>query len=119
MRKASKTLIGAGLTLALVAGLSIALLHRYVRTVSLADLKIPQTRTVAIGFHPAHMHWRVSGTVEGSGTLMIHSFSNRVSGAFSVKGGGDYYDETASVSFVPDGQSKAKMRAWMLFTDFP
>jgi hypothetical protein len=107
-----------GLALAIVVGLSMALLlHRYVRMVSLADLSIPQT--VAIGFQPVHMHWRVSGNVDGSGTLMIHSFSNRVSGAFSVKGGGDYYDSTASLKFVPDVKSKGKIRAWMLFTTIP
>ena len=93
---------------------------RYIRTAVLTDLSIPQTQTVSVTYPPAHMYWKVSGDVQGTGTVMIsHVLSNKVSGRFSTNGGGDYYDTNASVSFIPDGPARGKIKASLRFAQLP
>jgi hypothetical protein len=66
------------------------------------------------------MHWKVSGEVQGTGTVMISCvLSHKVSGSFSISGGGDYYDTNASVSFIPDGRARGKIKATLRFAELP
>jgi hypothetical protein len=84
------------------------------------DLGNSRTQTVAVAFRPDRMHWKVSGNVQGTGTVMISSvLSSRVSGNFSTNGGGDYYDTNVSLIFVPDGQASGWVKASFRFPVFP
>jgi hypothetical protein len=109
----------------LLAGVAVAVSvllfrFRYMRTAVIDDWSVSRTQTVSVSFLPHTMHWKVSGHVQGTGTVMISSgFSNVVTGSFSIKGGGDYYETNATVVFVPNGQASGKILASFRFGDFP
>src|ERR1051325_10074681 len=88
-----RMLLGVCLSVVAAIGLAVMLFRaRYSRTVTLRDLTNGETQTVSVAFNPHHMDWKVSGDVEGSGFVVLsYVYSNRVSGKFSVGGGGDYY----------------------------
>jgi hypothetical protein len=102
-----------------VIGLSVLLFRaRYHRTITVTNLTDGETQTVAVALLPHRMDWRASGEVEGSGFLVLSSvYSNRVSGRFSVSGGGDYYETNASAAFIPDGQASGKIRTSFRFNN--
>lgn len=81
------------------------------RSIAFTDLSKAQTQTVSVAFLPNSMRWAVSGDVQGTGTLVVsYKYSNQLSGTFSVKGGGDYYDTNVTMIFIPEGQAKGKIK---------
>ena len=95
---------------------------RYVRKAVIDDLRTTRTQTVSVAFRPHAMAWKVSGQIQGTGSVMIsHVYSNKVSGSFSAAGGGDYYETNVSLVFVPDGDGTAngKVTASFRFSGFP
>ena len=120
MSSKRKTLIWFVLAAMLVAAPILLFRFRYVRSVTIDDLKTSRTQTVSVAFLPDTMHWKVYGQVRGTGTVMIsHVLSNKVMGVFSTNGGGDYYDTNVSLIFVPDGQASGKIKASFRFPSFP
>jgi hypothetical protein len=74
-----------------------------------------ETQTVSLAFSPHHINWNASGDMEGTGS---HVYSNRVSGKFSVSGGGDYYETNVSAAFVPEGKATGSIRASFRFNNW-
>ena len=92
---------------------------RYCRTVVIRDLSEAHTQTVSVAFHPSNMRWKISGHVQGTGTVFVpYVFSNSVTGNFSTNGAGDYYDTNVSVIFTPQGQASGKVRGSFFINDF-
>ena len=115
-----RMLLGVCLSVVAAIGLAVMLFRaRYSRTVTLRDLTNGETQTVSVAFNPHHMDWKVSGDVEGSGFVVLsYVYSNRVSGKFSVGGGGDYYETNVSAAFIPEGKATGKIRASFRFNNW-
>jgi hypothetical protein len=113
------TLVGVCVLIVALIGLSVLLFRaRYYRGITLTNLTNGETQTVSVAVLPSRMDWKASGNVEGSGFLVISSaYSNRVSGSFSVAGGGDYYETNASVAFIPEGKASGKIRTSFRFNN--
>jgi hypothetical protein len=108
------------LALAVVVAVPIVLFRfRYCRTVVFRDLSTMQTKTVTLNIRPRSINWSLAGNVQGAGTLVIsYVYSNTVSGKFVVHDAGDYYATNVTVSFVPNGPAKGKIRASFCFSEF-
>lgn len=92
---------------------------RNCRTATLRDLSSGETQTVSVTFFPHRVKWRITGKVNGTGVVVVpHMVSTQVSGNFSLKGGGDYYDTNASVAFIPAGTATGKIRSSFRFNVF-
>jgi hypothetical protein len=115
-----KLLITLGLCIAALILVPMTLFRlRYCRTVVIRDLSVAHTQTVSVAFHPSNMRWKISGHVQGKGTIYVPCvFSNTVTGSFSTNGAGDYYDTNVSVIFMPQGQALGKVRGSFLINDF-
>ena len=71
-----------------------------------------------MSFAPDGLRWKIYGEIEGAGTVSISSVtSKRVTGQFSIAGGGEYYSQTASVSFTPEGKASGRIRVSLRFED--
>lgn len=116
-----RAMFGKFLPIIAVFGLAWVLFQaRYCRSVTLRNLAGGETQTVSVAFMPCHADWKVSGDVDGSGIVVLsYLYSNHVSGRFSAKGSGDYYDTNASVTFIPDGKASGKVRASFRFDCWP
>ena len=115
-----KTLTWILVPLILLASPFVLYRVRYVRTAVITDLSTAHTQTVSIAFLPDKMDWKVSGQVQGAGIILIsHVFSNRVTGHFSARSGGDYYSTNVSLIFLPEGGATGKVRASFDFSSFP
>ena len=115
-----RVLFGVCLPVLAAVGLAwVLFLARTSRSVTFSDLTKAQTQTVSVAFLPHKVKWKVSGKVDGTGVVMLaHVYSNRVTGKFSVNGGGDYYDTNASVVFIPEGKATGKIRASFQFNNW-
>src|SRR5689334_20999156 len=102
----------------LIAGPVVLFRLRYCPTVVIRDLSMRSTQTVSVACHPSNMRWKISGQVQGTGTVFVPDvFSNSVTGKFSTNGAGDYYDTNVSVIFIPQGRASGKVRASFFIND--
>lgn len=105
--------LGASVTFAL-----LGVWAKYNRSVVIRDLSVASTSTVSVGFQPHAIAWKMSGRVQGTGTVYVPwLFSNTVTGSFSTNGGGDYYLTNLSVTFTPEGEASGKIRISFFFND--
>ncbi len=115
MKTKSAIVIGAALLLN-VAVLMLYVRMRYHRTIVFSDLSVAQTQTVSVAFYPNSIRWQVKADVIGTGSLVVSDqFSGTVSGRFATNRSGDYYSSNVTVTFIPRGQTKGKLRASFRF----
>ncbi len=120
MTTRQRVLLFVALGIVALAAVPVLLFRaRYCRGVVVRDLGATSTQTVSVAFHPSNMRWKISGDVQGTGTIFIpYVFSNSVSGAFSTNGAGDYYETNVDVIFIPQGRPSGEIRASFFLNDF-
>jgi hypothetical protein len=111
-----KTLEFGALFLILILVAGVFYNRDHVRRAAITDLSRPRLAEVSVGFAPNEVQWKMSGHIEGAGSVIIpFLFSNMLSGDFSAQGRGPYTRSNAWLVVVPEGEAHGRVEAVFSF----